>query len=343
MTIRKPRRGRGLKLVLILVAVALVLWCGYWFASNQIVAMAFARATASLAAGGRDVGCAKNTTGGFPLALNLDCNEVVFNDSRAGMAVALSRLTATAPLYWPGSVDAVVASPFTLEAPGLGLSIEASWTSATANVDAGFGGLNGGAISLDQLDVWPQEGKSRLPFTRLTASHAEASARPAGGNSYRFILDARDIAVKPKKGKELPMLAAEVDVTALDFGGSLGTDPKRILAAWLARGGGLEVATFALTLGQTTARATGALQVSEAGLISGELSVRLVGLDKLPGALEKFKPGSKDKVATLIGAVGAFTREAPDEAGARDAPVVIRDGVVMVGFIPVATIPALRF
>ncbi len=339
----RPRRGFGWKLFAVLIVVALALWCGYWFASNRIVTLAFARATESLAARGRDVACTQNAVSGFPLSLDLDCSGAVFNDRNAGISVALSRFTATAPLYWPGRVNAVVASPLTIEAPGLGISLAASWSNATTRVDAGFSGLNGGAMSVDQLDLSPGEGKLRLPLIHLAAAHAAATAAPASGNAYRFELAADDVVVKPKKGKELPAFATTLDLTALDFGGSLGTDPGKAIAAWLQAGGALRIDDASIAVGETSARTSGTVTVSADGLISGQLTVRLAGLDKFPALAEELKPGSKDKAAQAVAMIVALGKPAHDDPDAREVPLVIRDGEVTVSVFKVATIPPLRF
>ena len=77
----------------------------------------------------------------------------------------------------------------------------------------------------------PGAGKNRMPFTQPAPISATISARPAAGGDYRFTIDATGLALQPKKGDELPPMAIDADVTALDFGRSLGTDPGRTLAA----------------------------------------------------------------------------------------------------------------
>jgi hypothetical protein len=92
-----------------------------------------------------------------------------------------------------------------------------------------------------------------------------------------------------------------------------------------------------------SAQASGTLRLSAQGLVSGELVVRVTGLDQLPGLAEQLRPGSRDQVNRIVRMAGALMRAAPDDANAREIPVTIRDGVARIGLIPLGTIPALRF
>jgi hypothetical protein len=343
MTTPRRRLGPGTKLILIVIAVLVLLWCGYWFATNRIAASTATELIASLAADGRAVGCTQNSTGGFPFSLDLDCSQATFKDQKAGTSVALSRITATAPLYWPGSVSAVIAAPMVLDAPAQGASLDAEWANAAASFDAGLSGLNRAAVELDGLTVTSKDAETRLPFSQLVAGHTEAFAEPAAGHAYRFYLLADNIKVKPPKGKDYPEIAAEVDATAHDVGGSLGTNPWRAVTAWLSHGGTIDVTRIGLSLGDASIEASGTLELSPDGVVSGKLDLRLTDLKKLPAMIDKIRPGSRDKVAQLIGAAGMVTKPVEGDQTARDAPLVIRDGVVSVGVIPVGTIPPLKF
>jgi hypothetical protein len=77
--------------------------------------------------------------------------------------------------------------------------------------------------------------------------------------------------------------------------------------------------------------------------LSGTLTVRLRGLEDLPPAIEAIRPGDGVKVAQLVAAAGMFTMPVPGDEDARQTQLVIKDSVVMMGMIPVATIPPLTF
>lgn len=337
-----PRRRRGPKWIAILVVAALVLWIGYWFAARQAATMAFDRAFASLVAAERDLACDEGGLSGFPFRLDIDCGNLAFNDRRANAAVTAARVSATAPLYRPGRVEAAIAGPVTIEAPDQKVSLHASWQDAAAVVDAGFGGLNGATVAFDQVEISPGAGKNRMPFTHASAERAMISAQPASGGDYRFTIEAAGLALQPKKGDELPPMAIDADVTALDVGRSLGTDPGRTMAAWLAGGAELQVDRLTIAMGEATAGATGRILIAPDGLISGDVTLRIVGLDHVPELAERLGFGSRDRLQSIIGMAGAIMRPAPDNPAARDVPVTIRDGVARIGFVPLGTIPRLR-
>ena len=95
-------------------------------------------------------------------------------------------------------------------------------------------------------------------------------------------------------------------------------------------------------MGDATAGVTGRLRATAEGVLSGELNVRIVGLDQIPAIAERLGLGSKDRLTRIVGMAGAITRAVPDNPLARDVPVTIRNGVARVGLIPLGTIPPLR-
>ena len=340
----RPGRFRRRAILAAGLAVLLVLlWSGYWFAVNLIATNAVGGLIASMAANGRMVHCTANTTGGFPFSLDLDCSQARFSDAQADVAVGLSRLTATAPVYAPGTVAASLSSPMALTAPIRGYSWDANWSRAIADADAGLSGLKRVTFELDDLSVAAKPGTAKPPFSKLSASRAQIVAEPAGRGAYRFYLSADDLEAKVRKGADLPLISTEFDITAHDVGHSLGTDPRKTLREWLAHGGTIDVGDLLVVLGGTSARASGTLQLSAAGLLSGRLDVRLTGLNKLAKAIGKIRPGAADQVKQLVAAASMVTRPVEGEPEARDVPLVIQNGVVSVGVVPVGTIPPLRF
>lgn len=338
-----PQRRRRRRWPYVLVVLLVVLWCGYWFASSWAAATAADRLVASLTANGRALACVENTTGGFPLTLDLACSNASFADDREGMNVVLSGAAASAPLYWPGSVHASLAGPLAVDAPIQGLSLDADWASAVADLDAGFSGLNRLAIALDDLVVTPREDGVRLLFDRFAAGTAEVIAEPAAGSAYRFFVRGEAVRMTPIGGEDYPELAVWLDVAARDFGGALGIDPQETIRAWVTAGGVLDVARLGFALGESSAIANGTVEVSPDGVLSGNLVVRLTNLDALPDMVEEIQPGAGDRVAQGIGAAGMFMRPVEGDPDASELPLTIRKSVVSVGIIPLFTIPPVRF
>jgi hypothetical protein len=110
-------------LVGVLIVLA-VLWCGYWYAASRVAAMGMEKVVAAAAAHGRQAGCGTQAIAGFPLSLDVQCSGVKFAGS--DMSAGLGQIGLSAPLYYPGHVQADLTGPLVLNAPGPGLAITAS-------------------------------------------------------------------------------------------------------------------------------------------------------------------------------------------------------------------------
>ena len=173
MTEPAPRRRRGLKWAAILVVAALVLWVGYWFAARQVAVMAFDRAFASLAADATRPRLRRERAQAASRSASISTAAISPSTTgEANAAVTAARVTATAPLYRPGRVEAAIAGPVTIEAPDQRRVAPRVVGDAVATVNAGFGGLNRATVALDQVEIVPGAGKNRMPFTRASADHA---------------------------------------------------------------------------------------------------------------------------------------------------------------------------
>ena len=98
----------------------------------------------------------------------------------------------------------------------------------------------------------------------------------------------------PANGRALPAIDGEASIVAHDFGGSLGTDPRRTLLNWLHTGGDVDVERAKLASGDASADATGKLTLSADGLISGTLSLRLRNPQAFADLAEAIHPGSRN-------------------------------------------------
>jgi hypothetical protein len=334
---REPRRRRrGSRWLIGLLIVLALVWCGYWYAASRAAEAGFNRFVEAFTAQGGSVACTEQGIGGFPLRLDLRCAGAKLSAQPANLAAGMNRLSASAPLYYPGRVVADFVGPFVLNAQQVGVALTASWLLATATVDIGLNGLSRAGASLDGLALDQTGG--RVPIRHLAASHIDFDAAPAGGGDYRITAVARDIAVVKSDGQTYPVVAAQLDVTAVHFGSGFGTDPKRTILAWAAGGGVMQVKTLAFTAGAFSATATGRLTIDRNGLLSGDLTLSLAGLDDLPDIAEQVRPGSRNKVSEAV----AFVKPAGNGASP-PIPVRINNGAVFVGGIfKVGSIPPLK-
>ena len=345
MTIAPPRRRRGpLYLVAGLVLVALV-WSGYWFATSRLASAAIEHATSAVAASGRVIGCDGDALGGFPLRLDLSCQHATYDSSSEAMSAAIDMVAASAPLYRPGHVEATAGGPFVFDAPGLGIALSATWKRAIADIDAGIRGVTRAALELDGLKVVRTGDSARVPFIRLGADHARFAAVPGADGAYDFASAADGVQLVQRPNQNLPPFSTEARITALKFGPSLGRDPGRSFAAWLAAGGTMRVDQLSFTIGGTSIAANGTLSISKEGLLSGVLTLRFAGLAALPDLVDSVQPGSRKNVQNAVGILTAVTMPVPTAKGGLDRQTILflHNGVVSVGIIPIARIGPLKF
>jgi hypothetical protein len=334
---RERGRRRGVKWIAGLLIVLALLWCGIWYVAGRAAQAGVDRLTAAVTARGGSLSWEEQGIGGFPLNLDFRGSGLKFAYAPASVAAGLNRLTAQAPLYYPGRVTAEFVSPLVFNAPEKGIAVSASWSVATATADAGLNGLTRAGGSIDGLAI-DQTG-SRLPIRRVAARHADFVAGPAAGDDYRITAMASDVSLERADGQVYPVLAGQLDLTARHFGSSLGTDPKRAIRAWAASGGAMRVDRLSLAAGTFSVAASGDLTLDRDGLISGTLMLALTGLAGLPDLAEQLKPGSRERVAKVV---SALTRP-PGNGGTLRVPLFINKGIVSVAFIPIGVvIPPLK-
>ncbi|MHA1157122.1 MAG: DUF2125 domain-containing protein [Alphaproteobacteria bacterium] len=337
----RNRRGFGGWLIGLVVILALA-WVGYWFAARTAATFALDRLNSAPFAG-QQLGCAGQRLSGFPLSIDVGCRTVTMAATSGAMKGELGGLQASALLYRPGFVTATLTSPLTVNAPADGIAATLSWSLGTAEAQAGLDGITSlsGNFHNPQLATG---GAPLLPITGALAARANATAKPAGKDAYAFTARAEALELTRPGGRELPAFDVDLAVVALDFGDSLGTDPRAAILAWLRRGGTVRVDHVRLASTGATVETSGELTLSSDGILSGSLALRYANLEALSDLAETLRPGSAEQMGPVLAVLNAMTVPAEiNGAPARETTLVISDGLVAVGIIPIAVLPALRF
>ena len=183
------RRRRGPGLILGIVVVLGLAWVGYWYAAHYFAEKTIARLNAA-PVNGKKIGCAGATLEGFPLRLDFRCDRGTYAEAGDRITAALGGVAASAPLYWPGYVEATLDGPFVVNAPDLGVALTTSWSAGTANATAGIGGLKGAGASFVSLKADNTGVMAGMPVKSVTADTADASIAPAGGGSSTIVAGA---------------------------------------------------------------------------------------------------------------------------------------------------------
>ena len=72
---------------------------------------------------GKKIGCTEVVLDGFPLRLDFRCARGTYVEAGDRITAALGGVAATAPLYWPGYVEATLDAPLVVNAPELGVAL----------------------------------------------------------------------------------------------------------------------------------------------------------------------------------------------------------------------------
>lgn len=341
---RPPHRRSGRLLFACAVAVVALLWIVYWYGASQIASAVLDRATAAAASRGYAAQCEDMASGGFPLSLDLSCRRASFTGNASGLLAILDGFSATTPLYRPGRIAWQATGPLVVDAPAAGVDLSATWQIAATELDANLDGLSAVATSIEDLRVDLPSAPDKLPFGGLTLSNADLSIIPESGGAYRLSASATAIALLADNGGNLPKIDIDANVTALDFGDTLGLDPRQSLAAWIANGGNLRIDDLTAVTEAVSTSYSGDLALSPDGTFSGSLDVVIAGIDALPELAETFRPGSRDQAAQIVAAVVAFSRPVETPSGiAREMKLLVRDSVVSIGILPIGVIPTIGF
>jgi hypothetical protein len=342
---RRTRRRRSFASILFWLMILLaLLWLVYWWGAREIAAAVLDRVTAAADARGYKVECVDPVDGGFPLSLDLACRSASIDGGSDSVTAKLDGVDATAPLYVPGRLTWSSDGPLSLDFPGDRLSLTAAWGSGTSRVDAGIGGLSAVAARVEGLRLRLRPEARPVPFAGATADIADIALEPAAGSDYRLTAFASALSPESEEGRHLPPIDLDADLAAVALGGSLGTDPRATLRAWIEKGGAIRIDKLLVAAGSVSASAAGTLDMAPGGALTGTLKVSTAGLEALPDLAETYSPGSRDDVAQVVAAVTALTRPVETPAGpTRELQLTVRNNIVSLGIIPVGVIPRLDF
>jgi hypothetical protein len=326
-----------------IVVMLAVLWVIYWYGASQIGAAVLDRVSAAAAARGYTAQCDDIAGGGFPLSVDLTCSRASLAGA-AGLQAAVDGFSATTTLLRPWTLRSTAIGPLAVSLPAGGSDVTASWQKAETRIDAGFGGLSGVATRLEDLRLELPAGVEPPSFERLNLALGEVSVSPASEDDYRLSAVAHGIALQAKSDRNLPEIDLDAELSALDFGDSLGLDPRRALGAWIDAGGNLRIDDLTIVADTVSVKASGALALSADGKLSGDIDVTIAGIESLPDLVESFYPQARDQTRQIVAAVIAFTRPAKTPSGlGRQMTLLVRDSVVSIGILPIGVIPTLAF
>lgn len=375
-----PRRRLLRFLVLAAVIVALPIgWNALWSYAASIANEALAGWIAREATLGRVYACGSQSIGGFPFGIVIHCDKAsaAFNSNRPPFDVSAGDFTFSAQVFRPTLLNGEISAPVTLADPGQGPAFVANWSAARLTLlglppepervtvdltkprlDRTAGANAGMIFQADRLEV---DGRIIAgPARRNPVIEASAKVTAALAPSFHPLF------AEP--------LAGEIDAVMRGFKDFLPKPWSVLFRDMQAAGGGIEIKTLRLARSDAALLGTGTFTINASGRLEGELRVTvagvenivpLLGVDQLIGqGIDRLTGGSGSPAQglgaldRLLPGLGGVVRESastglietikrmgePTKLDGKPAvalPLRVTDGIVYVGIIPVAAVPAL--
>ena len=375
-----PRRRFWRFLLLAAVIVALPIgWSALWSYAASIANEALSGWLNREAALGRVYACGSQTIGGFPFGIAIRCDKMAaaFKSNRPPFDVSAGEITFSAQVFRPTLLNGEISAPVTLADPGQGPAFVANWSAARltllglppeperVTVDLAkprldrTAGANAGMIfRADRLEV---DGHIIAGSARRNPV-IEASAKVVAGLAPSF----HPLLAEPVQG--------EIDAVMRGFKDFQPKPWSVLFRDMQAAGGGIEIKTLRLARSDAALLGTGTFTINASGRLEGELRVTvagvenivpLLGVDQLIGqGIDRLTGGSGSPAQglgaldRLLPGLGGVVRESasaglietikrmgePTKLDGKPAvalPLRVTDGIVYVGIIPVAAVPAL--
>ena len=279
---------------------------------------------------------------GFPLRISAKLQDVAVADPDGGVAVALSQVDLSTPIYWPGYVTvALPETPITVARGNLRAQVQAQ--NAVANLRL----RPGTSLPLQSLslrsDTWTIDTGLGSALGAETLA-LEAQQQTAGESVYDITLNAK--ALTPGTVARTGLGLAQDWPAAFDTVSAAMTVTfdrvwdRRALNRHRPQPRAIQLSQAQVTWGSVDIRASGDITVDEAGLASGSVSVQaenwpmMLEMAQSAGYLRPdFRPQAEQMLTALAQMSG--------QATALDLTITLTDGRMSMGFVPLGRAPKI--
>ncbi len=319
------------RFVILIVAVlaVCVLWMAGWFyIAGQIESEIRVLAEADGVTQPR-VECEKLAVGGAPFSFSPHCDNATI--TMADTTVSIARLSGIALFYSPNRIQLFATGPARITDAFTGASQEVRWSNLHASLH-----LNDGAVARFSAVVDDAVYADMLMGEQILASASHGEIHLVDGTPE----DAQDgtgrtcgayIKFDDVESGQLDFADGTVILDAVMSGlpdPALWQDP--MLPAYIeALDGQLEIREISVNGDGISLNATGLANLTDTGLIEGRMEIASQGM--------------ADRVADLVGdpSLAQIIFGSPDDTGVARQNLAINQGTVIVGIIPVASLPPL--
>lgn len=338
----KPSR-RGYILLIAAVVVVIAGWSAAWLYGRSVLGNRIDWHLRALVSRDVEVDCSDQGITGYPFRYEVRCSDLSVRGP-AATAASLGSLTAVALVYNPFHVILEARSPARVAMPLRGLDGVLDFDTARASVKFSREGLR----ALDAVLAAPALSPPALSHGGDRASRGPAAdkvelhlreAPDQAGTLEAFLTADRLIPADPAVPGPIGLRAH----ARLEDGMAVmaGIDPLDLLVNQGSLP--LQLVEADLTLPSGRASATGDLTLSVDGTLSGSLNITLADAAALLHSLRGLFPPDGQTYGLLEGMVSGMEQSAPEQDGVTKVTIPVRviGGRVMIGFLPVGTIPPL--
>jgi hypothetical protein len=367
----RSRRRRWPVLLLVLLAGLGGLWAGGWHYGAGALERTIGEWRAREARAGRVYSCASQVIGGFPFGMELRCADpgAEFKSNRPPLAFKAKDMHVSARLWQPTVLVTRVEGPLTVAEPGQPVTISANWRQAQSTVRGLPTAPERLSFSVEQPVVARVNGDVLFKAQTLDLDGKLVSGTVLANPVIEMALKLR--AAAAPSWHQAAAAPVDADITAV-LRGLKDFAPK----PWPARfrelqaaNGRIEIVNARVQQRDTIAIANGALGLSPAGRLNGELRLTVANLEKfLPSlqldqmmsqeqaspqmnntfnALDRLMPGlgnlARKNAGPMI-AMGANLMGQPTELEGQRAvmlPLRFDDGLVSLGPLKIGVLPPL--
>lgn len=325
--------ARKVVILFFVVGIFVVAWTAGWFLMKGRIDTGLSRALASARTNGTDVTCSGRRITGFPFHFDLLCGQLEIERRESQSSFVAAGLRTTTLVYRPNHVLAEIAAPGAFSSPALGRPVALNWSLARLSVRTDFERLVLASFAADDVDA-------ALEVGGIAVKILETHVAPADERSTKLAVSAGNLVLTP--AGDQPLQAADLSLKT-----TIALPVERIgeEVAWRA---GTEVPMLELELksGAFAMHVAGPVRIDRSGRISGILTARAAGLERLTTIERSLAQDGPDDVqriaAALASAFGLVGMPADlDGRPARSISITIKSGNAYAGFIPLGRIPPL--
>jgi hypothetical protein len=365
------RRRRSPILLIVSLAILAGLWAGAWYYGSGVLESTIEGWKAREAKAGRVYTCATQTIGGFPFGVELRCAAAAaeFRSNQPPLALKATDMLVSAHLWQPTVLTTEITAPLTIAEPGQPATITANWRHAQTKVHGLPTSPESVAIELVEPVVDRTGGANLFKANRLDLNGRLVSGTVHADPVIEMVL--KLVAASAPSWHQAAATPADADITAV-LRGLKDFSPKpwpQRFRELQAAGGRIEITNARVQQRDTIAVANGALGLSPAGRLNGELRLTIanletflptLGLDQMLsqekaspqmnsafGALDRIMPGlgnvARKNAAPMIAASVNLMGQPAELEGKRAVMLPLRfdDGLVSLGPLKIGATPPL--